>query len=269
MKGGLTTQAFRFKQIDESSSESQDYSYGSLVDKQYEEASVQALELINENEKSMQKTFDITGIEHMNEGNSNYTVIFQKSDKGVGNTIELNSEKGIQNTIDHGPDVSHKSIQPSERKVIDQSAQKYSTIDAVDRSVQRTVFYQDDQSMQYAESMKSKKPSMKNQSIQNAASVSSKNIMYKPEMVSISNQKSSIERNDEGVQRSTIEMKSEGVQNYQVLEDKSLMAIHSTSSKGNQKSVSVGSQGAQVTQKSYKDESIQKAPTVKDESIQF
>ena len=141
----------------------------------------------------------------MNEGNSNYTVIFQRSDKGVGNTIDYyKSEKGIQNTIDHGPDVSNKSIQPSDRKLVDQSAQRYSTIDGVDRSVQRTVFYQDDQSMQYAESMKSKKPSMKNQSIQNAASVSSKNIMYKPEMVSISNQKSSIERNDEGVQNSTI-----------------------------------------------------------------
>ena len=98
----------------------------------------------------MQKTFDITGIEHMNEGNSNYTVIFQRSDKGVGNTIDYNSEKGIQNTIDHGPDVSNKSIQPSNRKLVDQSAQKYSTIDGVDRSVQRTVFYQDDQSMQYA-----------------------------------------------------------------------------------------------------------------------
>ena len=139
----------------------------------------------------------------MDEGNSNYTVFFNQTDKNVGNTINtLKSEKAIQNTIDHGPNVSNKSIQPSERKAVDQSAQRYSTIDVEDRSVQRTIFYQEDQSMQYAQSMQSKKPSAKNQSVQNAPSTSSKNIMYRPEALSQGNQKSTIERCDEGVQKS-------------------------------------------------------------------
>lgn len=275
VKGGMTTQPFRFNQSDEASD--QDYSYGSLVDKQYEEVSVQALELINEHEKDPSRTFDITRIDAAEEANSNYTVFFKNSDKNVGRTIDAISDKGVQNTIDDGlesikPNVTNKSIQPSERRFADQSAQRFSSLEPVDRSAQRTIFFQEDESMQYAESMSPKKPSLKNQSVQNAVSTSSKNIMYRPEMVARSNQKSTIERADEGVQNSTlskVEMVDEGVQNYQPLEDRSMQAARDTSSKGNQKSVSRGSRGAQVTQKSYKDESIQRGVSQRNESVQF
>lgn len=50
-------------------------------------------------------TFDITVIPgHQKlQQNSNYTTIFNKSDKGVGVSFNKGEEMGIQNTIDHGP----------------------------------------------------------------------------------------------------------------------------------------------------------------------
>ena len=72
------------------------------------------------------------------------------TEKGIQNSIQQASEIGIQNTIDHGPDVSTKSIQPSLNKLVDQSVQRYTTIDAVDQSVQGSMLHQQDQSMQYA-----------------------------------------------------------------------------------------------------------------------
>ena len=83
------------------------------------------------------------------------------------NTLQVSlTEIGIQNDlVEKGPTLSNKSIQPSVKIHMDQSAQKYNTLDAVDRSIQHTVFYADD-SAQYGSSMKSKKPEMFNKSIQ-------------------------------------------------------------------------------------------------------
>lgn len=63
-------------------------------------------------------------------------------------------------------------------------------VKGIDRSVQRTVYFNQDNSMQYASSMASKKPSMHNQSV-----------MQRPEMVDRSIKKSTISYKDEGVQQ--------------------------------------------------------------------
>lgn len=77
--------------------------------------------------------------------------------------------------------MTNKSIQPSHKHLVDQSIQGQNNLSVTDRSIQRTVFYQDDRSMQYAPSMVSKKPSVKDQSVSmEKVSMKSKNIMYKP-----------------------------------------------------------------------------------------
>lgn len=56
------------------------------MDKKYEDISVQALELIND--KTGTKMLDFSELSPKYEEGSNYTAIFEKSDKNIQNTIE-------------------------------------------------------------------------------------------------------------------------------------------------------------------------------------
>ena len=49
----------------------------------------------------------------------------------------------------------------------------------------------------------------------------------------------------------------EGVQRYQSIDSHSIQVQQEKSSKGNQKSISVGNYSVQMTKKSYEDESVQ------------
>lgn len=74
-----------------------DNSLYSIHEKQYEEVSVQAYEIINDKTTSTKKVVDFSAVEKGTlEGNSNFTTLFNKTDKSVQGNLERPVNQSIQ-----------------------------------------------------------------------------------------------------------------------------------------------------------------------------
>lgn len=102
------------------------------MEKKFQDISVQALEIIDE-DKNKNQIFDISELKGHEEGEatSNFTHYFNKTDKNVQNTIEDVSEKAVQPTIHNHTELGiqnsimavDKSIQPSLKGFTEKSIQ--------------------------------------------------------------------------------------------------------------------------------------------------